>query len=188
MARKYILNATDFKKLTPVHRNTDTDLINQSIISCQDMFVVNITGSDLLDEIKGQLPSSLTNDNTTLLEEYLHPAMLYWIQAEIIRPLSYRFTNIGVQTKDSERSQPISEFEINKLENHMKSRAEFYATRAMRFLMENSTTYPLYENYGSGYDVVPPQKRMYRSGIYLGGLRGKRYTGLDTFTDEDNRK
>jgi len=187
-SRKYILSATDFKKLTPVHKNTDDQLIKQSIISCQDMFIQFITGSTLLDEIKDQLPSSLTALNQTLLEDYIHNAMLYWVMADILDPLTFRATNIGVQVKDSERSQSAELEELRRLEGNYRSKAMFYADRTIKYLRENKSSYPLYENPGTGIDVIRPQGSAYRSSIYLGGVRGKRYGGMDVYYGEEWNK
>jgi len=183
--RTYILSATDFKKLTPAHRNVDDELIKQSIIACQDMFIEPIVGSGILDDVKANIAdlAAGTPDYTTLLEDYIHNAMLYWILAEITRPISYAYTNIGVQQKNSERSIPIEEEEIRRLENHYMSRAQFYGEKARKYLRENTSTYPLFDNPGNGYDVVHPNKRVYRTSIFLGGQRGKFANGYDTFND-----
>lgn len=184
--RVYILSAADFKNLSPTHRNVDSELIKQSIIACQDMFVQPIIGTSLLNEIKDEVSAdTLTADNKTLLEDHIHDAMLFWILKEIVRPITYHYTNIGVQTKDSERTQPIDVEEVRRIENHYDSRAMFYAQRLMDFLCENSSTYPLYENPTDGIDIINPKSRAYNTGLWLGGGRGKKYTGLDTYFDED---
>ena len=183
--RKYLLSATNFKNLTPVHKNVDDELIKQSIISCQDMFIEPLIGTGIYNEIKGQLPSSVDSDNQTLLEDYIHNAMLYWIMSDIIRPTTYQMSNMGAQTRDGDNMQPIDEEEIRRLENHYFARAKFYANKLIKYLKENSATYPLYDNPGTGYDIVHPTGKAYRTSLYLGGNKGKRSLGLDVYMGDE---
>jgi|DEB0MinimDraft_4_1074332.scaffolds.fasta_scaffold16928_2 hypothetical protein len=183
--RKYLLSATDFKKLTPVHRNVDDELIKQSIISCQDMFIQPLIGTGIYNDIKGELPSSLTSANQTLLEDYIHNAMLYWIMCDIVRPTTYQMSNMGVQTRDGDNMQPADQEEIRRLENNYFNKAKFYANRLVKYLKENKSTFPLYDNPGTGYDIIHPTGRPYRTSIYLGGNKGKKHLGLDIYMGDE---
>jgi hypothetical protein len=54
--------------------------------------------------------------------------------------------------------------------NRYKSRAEFYKQRLVMYLKEKSGTniFPLYNNPGSGYDVIVPDNEAYTTSIWLG--------------------
>lgn len=185
MAVVLLISPEEFKDKTPVHGNVDEKLLQQSILACQDIFVQGIIGTGLYNELKTQVQAgTLTVLNTTLINTYLQPAMRYWIMAEIIRPMSFRYMNVGVQQKRTEVSNPISLSEVSQLENHYMTRAEWYATRVTDYLCANSTSYPLYDNAGSTSDTIFPNSNNYTTSIYLGGTRK---TKLQTY-DEPYRR
>jgi len=188
MPQVLLISPDEFKEATPVHGNLDEKLIRQSILACQDIFVQNIIGTGIYLEIKTQVSAStLTNLNTILLNDYLQPAMRYWIMAEIIRPISLRYMNVGVEQKRTEVSNPISEKTIAETENHYRNRAEWYAEQCTKYLCENSDDYPLFLNPGDGVDTIVPNQNNYTTAIFLGGVRGKKNTNLLTY-DEPFRR
>lgn len=188
MAVVLLISAEEFKEWTPVHGNVDEKLLRQSILACQDIFVQNIVGTGIYNQLKTQVENStLTALNQTLLDEYLQPAMRYWIMAEAIRPMVYRMQNVGVQTKRTENTSSISDKEVTDLENHWRNRAEWYAQRCSDYLCENNTSYPLYDNPGTGADVIHPNRNNFTTSIFLGGIRGGKITNLETY-DEPFRR
>jgi hypothetical protein len=184
----FLISPEEFKEWTPLNGNVDEKLLRQSILACQDIFVQNIIGTGIYLQLKTQVQAStLTALNRTLLDDYLIPAMRYWIMGEAIRPMVYRMMNVGVQTKRTENTNTISDKEVSDLENHWRNRAEWYAQRCTDYLCENSTDYPLYDNPGTGADVIVPNRNNFTTSIFLGGIRGNRGTTLPTY-DEPFRR
>lgn len=175
MAVVLLISPEEFKDATPVNGNVDEKMMRQSILACQDIFVQNIVGSGIYNQIKDQVENSnLSADNTILLNTYLQPAMRYWIMAEILAPMTFRFQNVGGQTKRTEVTNPITSKDITELENRYRNRAEWYAQRTALFLCENSNTYPLYDNAGSGVDTIFPKHNNYTTSIFLGDAKVKK--------------
>jgi len=180
MAVVLLISPEEFKERTPLNSNVDEKLLQQSILACQDIFVQNIIGTGLYNELKTQIQAAtLTALNTTLLNTYLQPAMRYWIMAEIVRPLAFRYMNVGIQNKRTEDSNPISAKEMTETENHYMNRAEWYATRAVDYLCENGASYPLYLNPGSGQDIINPKGDQYTTTLFLGGVRKTKLPSYD---------
>ncbi len=184
---KYLLTAANLKDLTSVHGNVDEDLINESIISCQDLFIERTIGSALYDYLLDNI-ASLGSDYVTLLEDYVHPAMKYWIQADLVDTLSNRFTNVGVVNKTGENVESLSDENKRRTYSKYMNKATSYARRLFDYLVENDSTFTLFKNPGTGYDDLRPTRRKYPVGIFLGGVRGKTFDGLDTFSDEEYTK
>jgi hypothetical protein len=167
MARKFLISPQELKDDTAIFGNVDEKLLRQPIFACQDIAVQGLLGTALFDELISQAPSSLTALNTTLLNDYIQPAMRYWILAEIVRPMSFRYQNVGVQIKSTENTQPISNAQITELENTNRNKYEWYAQRVSDYLCENEADYPLYNNAGNGVDTIHPTRNNYTTSINL---------------------
>jgi hypothetical protein len=85
--------------------------------------------------------------------------------------------NKGVVTRSSENAETIGVAELDRLMAFFKDRAELYSDRITRFLLENDTTYPLYNDAGNGIDTVQPVVNNFTQGWYLGD--GVNTYGLD---------
>lgn len=192
MAKIQLISPDEFKDNSNVNGNVDDKVIAVAIQDCQSMFVEPIVGTGLLNEIKSQIESSptspfadLTALNRTLLVDYLQPAMMKWIMAKLVRPLHYRMMQIGIQTKDSDNTSPIPESRLGNLEAQYMSDAAHYAEKAKRYLCENESSYPLFNDPGDGVDTVYPQRKTYSSGIYT--PKRVRYNGgIEGFSDREH--
>lgn len=143
MAVTYLLSAAEFKEYTPVHGNVDDKFIKQSILACQDMYVVEITGTNLYNKLIADV-LTLSGNYKTLLQDYLHKGMRYWIMSELAQILSDRFTNIGYQEKYSEISTGVDRTNLLQDKNDFKNKAEFYAEKTRKYLCANTDLFPEY--------------------------------------------
>jgi len=139
---------------------------------CQDIHIQHKIGTTLYDELKTQITNStLTAANLTLLEDYIQPSLLYWVQAEAPTAISYKFLNKGLHQQSSENSSNASLDEINFIQHKYRDKAEWYTERLVNFLLERSTDYPAYANPNSGLDTIQPDTRTYTTGMFLGNTR-----------------
>lgn len=165
----FLISISDLKDITPIDGNVDETLFTQSVLYCQEIYVKDICGTALYNELLSQVDAgTLTALNTTLVNDYIQPALRYYIMAEILKPLSLRITNVGVMQNNTTHSQSVSVTELSELEDHYKNRAEVLATRATNYLCANESSYPLYRNPGSGADVIVPKSEQYNSSMYFG--------------------
>lgn len=169
MANVLFISESFVKDNTLLHENIDFKFLRPVIILCQDIHLQPKLGSTLYDQLKAQIiGGSLTAANTTLLNDYIQPMLLYWVQAEAPSAISYKFLNKGLMQQSSENSSAASLDEINFISQKYKDRAEWYTERLVAYLLENDSDYPAYQNPDDGLDVIQPETRVYTSGMYLG--------------------
>lgn len=174
MAIQLFIGASYIKEFAFVDQNVDEKYIKISIEEAQTVHIREYTGSDLYNEIVSQLSNNtLTTLNRTLLETYIQPALKWWTMYEAAPFLTYKVTNKNIVRKNSDNSSGIDYNELDQFMNMITDKAQYYTNRLVLYLCENSTSYPLYENYGSGIDVIPPRKNAFDCGIFLGNTKNK---------------
>lgn len=149
--------------------NVDPKLIKPTIKHCQDMFIEPILGSGLYRELQTQIEgNTLTNTNINLLDNYITDCLGFYVLSEMVISLGYKFTNKNVLRKTSENSETPSLSELLDIEQRYKNKAEWYAQRMTDYLIEFIDDFPLYNNAGSGIDIIQPNGTSYSTGMYLG--------------------
>ena len=108
MATVLLLTATYIKDYTFVDPNVDEKYIRISIEEAQKIHIRNYIGSGLYNEIISQVQSgSLTALNTTLLDDYIIPALKWWTMVEAAPFLTYKVTNKNIVRKNSDNSTGV---------------------------------------------------------------------------------
>tara|TARA_R110000803_G_scaffold2800_2_gene9682 strand:+ start:538 stop:1101 length:564 start_codon:yes stop_codon:yes gene_type:complete len=172
MANVLFISETFLKDNTLLHENIDFKYLRPVVIMCQDIYIQHKLGTTLYDELKTQITSStLTTANTTLLNDYIQPSLLYWVQAEAPTAISYKFMNKGLHQQSSENSSNSSLDEITYISRRYKDKAEWYTERLVNFLLEKSVDYPSYANPNGGLNNIQPDTHSYSTGMYLRGTR-----------------
>ena len=165
----YFITASFLKENTPLNENVDDKLIKNAIKEAQDIFIQDIIGSDLYNEIMSQIVAGTTTAlNVTLLDKYIQPCLMHYTVCESALPLTYKFINKSISTRNADDANPISVSELNIIEERYRAKAVYYGTRLRNYLKQNATSYPLFENYGTGYDVIAPNNNDIVLGIYVG--------------------
>jgi hypothetical protein len=165
-----------------INENVDMKVLLPVIKLAQEKFMLPILGTGLYNEVKTQVSASNVSVlNKTLLDDYIQPALIWWIMAEAPMPLTYKFMNKSVATRSSENASPASLNDLLKLEERFKDNAQWYSQRITNYLLENSTLYPLYLSPGNGIDTIVPKKTMYSTGMYLGSTINKNLPFSDRF-------
>ena len=153
-----------------IDENIDIKLLRANILETQDIRILPMIGTALYNELKTQIAAgNLTSDNTTLLDTYISNALKYWVLHDSAYILQYKIMNKGIVQRSSENATNIDTTQLSDLMDFFKNRAEFYSERVTKFLIENDTVYPLYNNPGNGVDTIQPNMQNYTQGWYLGG-------------------
>ena len=169
MANVLFISETFLKDNTLLHENIDFKYLRPVVLMCQDIHIQHKIGTTLYNELKTQITNStLTAANLTLLEDYIQPSLLYWVQAEAPTAISYKFLNKGLHQQNSENSSNASLDEINFISKRYKDKAEWYTERLVTLLLENEYNYPAYANPDDGLDIIQPDTRTYTTGMFLG--------------------
>jgi len=165
-----------------INENVDMKVLLPVIKLAQEKYMMPILGTGLYNELKTQITAaSITVLNKTLLDDYIQPALIWWIMSEAPMPLTYKFMNKSVATRSSENANAASLNDLLKLEERFKDNAEWYSQRITNYLLQNIQSYPLYSNPGSGIDTIVPKKTMYSTGMYLGSTLSKNLPFRDRF-------
>ena len=169
MANVLFISENFVKDNTLLHENIDFKFIRPVIIMCQDIYVQQKTGTTLYNELKTQITTPpLTAANKTLLDDYIQPMLLYWVQSEMPAAISFKYMNKGLMQQTSESTRTSTLDEINFISEKYKNKAEWYTERLVRYLLENDTLYPSYSNPETGIDDIQPDFDSYSVGVYLG--------------------
>lgn len=188
MSRNILFISVDtIKERTGLHNNVDEKLVNPEILTVQDMYILPALGTGLYNRLQdGIQANDLTANETTLLDTYITPTLVYLVMAELPMGLSYQFYNKGMIRKTGEAQSEPSTQDIIDVANHYRTRGEFYKQRLILYLKQNatSTVFPQYFNPGSGVDTIQPENDGYSTTIWLGddcGCKGN--ADLPVFID-----
>ena len=155
--RTGISNSIDGKQLKPI------------IKLAQDKYILPTLGSGLYDRLQSGIENAnLTDDEKTLLNDYVTDCLLWLTMGEAVQMLGFQFFSKGVLQKTSEESNAPGKGALELLERKYISNGEFYKQRLIAYLQENYALYEQYLNPGAGLDVIFPQTKAFSSPIYLG--------------------
>jgi hypothetical protein len=170
MATKVMfLSEATLKDNSVVNDNVDMKVITPTIYDVQNFFILPILGTSLYNDLQDKVRNStLTNDDKTLLDDYIIPTMIWYTRYELPMNINYKYFNKAVGVQNADNMNPASIEEIQYIRNESKNKAEWYAQRLTLFLMENNTTYPLYLNQTNvGIDTIFAKMNNYTSGMVL---------------------
>lgn len=154
-----------------VNQNVDPQLIRPTIRLVQEMHILPLLGTALYNKVQSLVTGSptvtLTGNYGTLLHEYIQPCMLWYVVSESTVPIAIRMTNKNILRKQSDNSTPADINEILTLKDEAKNKAEWYAERMRKFIVENEANYPEYNSPGDGIDTIRPRRKPYDNGLSL---------------------
>jgi len=137
------------------------------------------------------IAGTLSANNTTLMQTYIQPAIIQWMYFELPMVLAFKFMNKGMDRRSSTESTAMSEREMTRLMDKSRDDAEWYTERITRYLQENHTLFPLFDNPPVAIDTIYPANSAYQTGMVL-GRRGhsKNVNKLKQFYEQlgDNQK
>ena len=85
-----------------INENVAYTQIRPTLVKVQDMHIQPALGSALYKEVQAQVVSgSVTALNTTLLEDYIQPAIVQWMYFELPMVLSFKYMNKGMDRRTS---------------------------------------------------------------------------------------
>lgn len=167
MSKVKFISTTFLKENTTIESNVDDNKLVPYIYKVQDIHLQQILGSTFYDTLKNGVISGTTNaDETKLIKEYIQPMIAEWTVYEVMPFLSNKLTNKAVSQESSEFSSPSSLDEIKFLRNSVRDMAEFYSQRLSKYLCDNLTLFPTYQNPDSK-ENVSRNSRTYFNGIYI---------------------
>ena len=176
MAFTYIIKADTYIRETTVNANVDTTLILPAIKRVQRNIIIPILGTalynDLITKIIADPDLSGYTDYQTLVNDYLTPTMVEFVNAELPPDMTFKFTNKSIVKKNSENSTSIDLQELRNIIQRATYRGQLEGEKVIKYLVTNyATKFPLYVNPGNSYDTVFPRQTMFSTGMNLGQQR-----------------
>lgn len=159
------------KERTVLHTNVDDKLLYPEIKAAQDLYIMPLLGSALFKKLQDDIEATGTTTGAylTLLEDYIIDCICNYVLAELPEGLNYQFFNKGLSGKTTPESTTPSMSDMYQIVAKYKSRAEHYAKRARKYLLQNAVaSFPEYYQIQTGIDTVIPERDDYQANIYLG--------------------
>jgi len=161
-----IISENYLKEYTNINKNVDMTILTPILQEVQDFYIIPLLGTNLYNEVLGQVTAStVTALNQTLLDLVV-PCMLHYAKMEAMPDMKYRLMNKGVMIKNSENSSAADLAEIQFLMDRSKNKAEIYAQRVTNYLNRYVSSYPLYIS-NAERDEIMPNKNNFTSGIMI---------------------
>lgn len=173
MERVYLISCDYLKSHTTINNNVDNNLLNSAIWEAQSIHIQQTIGTRLYDKlIKLVKTGDIHNPNFSwyklLLEDYIMDAVAYWAFYECLPYVRFKVVNKGVESQYSEWSSNTDSQELNRLQEAIGNKAEFYTRRLSDFILENRQYYPEYLQ-NNRIDEMHPDGGEYFSGIQFDG-------------------
>ena len=153
------------KDYTPMGQNIDPLQIYPFVEDAQEVYIQDLLGTPLYMDLTYKLYVGTTYSTLErTLVDLCSKALAYWSVYLAIPHLAIKIRNIGVARPTSDNTQPSTMEEMKYIREEMKNMAEFWAERIVKYLCENSSSYPLYT---ASSDDIYPSAGQYDSDIYL---------------------
>ena len=164
------IDVETLKNRTNIHGNIDPKMIYPEIKVVQDMQMERLLGTALYTKIQDDIANNtLAGIYLTLKNNYLIDCLIWYVLAELPMTLSMQFFNKGVVRSSGENTELPSLTELVTIQDKFRTRAEHYAERTKRYLIEESSkgNFPEYINPGNRADTVYPYGGTFTLPIYL---------------------
>lgn len=167
MSNVLLVSAKKIKAFTEVNENCDEILLLANIQIAQDLGLQGLLGSSFYFHIlTAAQNNTLTGPETTLLQDYIQPYLLWRATYEALPTLLMRVMNKSIIIGNTEQGSAVSTKDLVYLRNIHESRFSFYAQRLMDYIKNNPSDFPLYFQYTST-DGMPPSKENYYAGLHI---------------------
>lgn len=145
-----IITATEVKQLAMPTVNFDESLLERFILPCQRYWIKPLLGLDYYNQILTEVENTatVTAEDTTLIEDYIKPALAYYVLYDAFPQIRVDITSKGIMIGNSETSTPASARDSEFTRRGVLSMAEKWVKALKDFIAEtrdsNSSAYPLY--------------------------------------------
>lgn len=148
-----------------------------AIKTAQEINLMPILGEKLYDKLQVLIYERKVEDEENinykvLLDKFITPYLTYQVLANLIPDISVKLSNAGTITTTDEHIQNLSKGDRDLLQEKYQNTADAYSYKLIDFLKNNSKDFPEIDE--CNFD----DKSGSNTGIWLGGMRGKRVIGL----------
>lgn len=126
-------------------QNIDPNIINSQMRTVKEVYLEKMLGVNFYTQIDDQYNSdTLTTANELLLDKYLKPILANYILWRCLPHIKTEISSNGLNVLVPEYANPSSQKDFDTLRNQILSTAEHYVERAIDYIRDNQSDYPLY--------------------------------------------
>jgi hypothetical protein len=179
-----LISETKLKNFTNINRNVDMDVLKAEIQIAQDIDLQTILGTLFYDHLLNQVTSTgntFNADEKKLVDEYIQPFLIQQAYFQAMPNLQFRTMNRGIVEGQMENATSVDIETFKYLRNIQKSRADFYMTRLMDYLLigYGANQFPQYNTQSTKDGMIPDRTQKYMPGIVLRRTTRKGYNYND---------
>ena len=139
-----LINEAYLKAYSPLPVNYNYDDIQPFITIAERIWVTDILGIDLYEELLAQVEKDeITTENSTLLLK-IYPYLAIAITFEALPFIAYHFSEVGITRGKSDNSDSIDNAQLTNIQNHIRTELELLKKMLIDWLNDNHTCYPKY--------------------------------------------
>lgn len=158
MTKEYIttmlISPKRVKESGDLNLNVDEAMIGASIRTAQNVYMVDVVGSELVEKLQMLVYNKIQNasGNTidsdeniaykTLLDEYMTPALISKTVVDTAIRISLKIRNMGVVQNSDMNVNRASLDDIKYLQNYEETMYNHYLNRMAEFLCDNKEAIP----------------------------------------------
>lgn len=171
---------------TIISGNIDDNYLSSTIVTCQEVYLEQITGTALYhklqmlvyNQITGQEDGIYSPGNEAykdLLEEMVKPYLKARATVDILYPVSYKIRNMGVMKSSDTNLQNADMSDIKYLEKQYLTYVAEYEQRLSKYLCDNKELFPELEADIPSYFDKPSLGKDYANEccLWLGSKKNK---------------
>lgn len=164
--------------------NVDDGYLNSTIITCQEVYLEQVTGTALYHKLQMLVYNQITGqedgiyspgneDYRELLEEMVKPYLKARATVDILYPVSYKIRNMGVMKSSDTNLQNADMSDIKYLEKQYLTYVAEYEQRLSKYLCDNKELFPELEADVPAYFDKPSLGKDYANecGLWLGSKK-----------------
>lgn len=164
--------------------NVDDGYLNSTIITCQEVYLEQVTGTALYHKLQELVYNQITGETDgiyapgneaykELLEEMVKPYLKARATVDVMYPIAYKIRNSGVMRNSDTNLQPADMNDIKYLEKQYNTYVSEYEQRLSKYLCDNKELFPELEADVPSYFDKPNLGKDYANecGLWLGSKK-----------------
>lgn len=133
------------KNNTPLGKSIDIDEVSNWIDEAQNVYTQELLGTPLYEDLMLKNTLGLTySEIEWQLIDLFSKALAYWTVYMALPFLSTKIRNAGVASTKADYTEAADQTKMKYLREELKNMGEFWNTRTVNFLCNNSKSFPLY--------------------------------------------
>ena len=152
-----LIDISTYQANTYLHDNINDDKMNILISRVQDTYLQDKLGTDFYNDLQTKsIAGTLTNDEQTLIDDYIAPCMFVMLEMKALYEMNIDFRNLAVGKINDTQITPLTQGEISMFENNKKKELEVLERVLIDYLCDNETLFPTYSSQDG--TILPAKK------------------------------